>query len=207
VEEGRLTSRGDSQVVIEGGRTTLVEGDTKTTLGSQAKFMVQGKEKTWLWFRTYHDISLNQRWFVEPTNRVTVWWQVLAYLIITIAEVLISVTGLELAYAAAPKSMTGFVTACWLVSVGLGNGVINAPVTRLYPVMQPMAYFGMLAGTLLVVTGGFFFVARQFNRAVAAAEEIPLPELKDDALRAAGDGRTDVIEGEPGGGITGPRQP
>jgi POT family proton-dependent oligopeptide transporter len=116
-------------------------------------------------------LSVQDRWFVEPDDKVTVWWQVFAYLIITIAEILISVTGLELAYTAAPKSMTGFVTGCWLVTVGLGNLVINAPITRLYSSMQPMAYFGMLAVMMLVVTGAFVFVARRFNR---AAESKPL---------------------------------
>ena len=46
-------------------------------------------------------------YWTPDENKVTVWWQVLAFLIITMAEILISVTGLELAYAAAPKSMTG----------------------------------------------------------------------------------------------------
>ncbi len=184
------------QLLIDGGKTTLVEGDKETALPEAETFLVEGKEKQG-WFGPYRDISITQRWFIEPDRRVTVWWQVLAYLVITMAEVLISVTGLELAYAAAPKSMTGFVTACWLVTVGMGDLVINAPITRLYPVMQPTAYFGMLGGALLVVTVAFFFVAVQFNRAVAAAEAIPLPELKDDARFAGADGHTDVIEGEP----------
>jgi POT family proton-dependent oligopeptide transporter len=109
-------------------------------------------------------VKTNDRWFVASRDQVSVWWQVFAYLVITIAEVLISVTGLELAYTAAPKSMTGFVTACWLVTVGMANLFINASVTRVYAVMQPMAYFGMLAGVLLVVTCLFALVARQFNR-------------------------------------------
>ena len=109
-------------------------------------------------------------YWTPDENKVTVWWQVLAFLIITMAEILISVTGLELAYAAAPKSMTGFVTACWLVTVGMADLLINAPVQHLYSTMPPGYYFSGLAVTLLVVTGAFFFVARQFNRTEARAE-------------------------------------
>lgn len=108
-------------------------------------------------------MKINERWFVHPRNQTSVWWQVFAYLIITVAEVLISVTGLELAYAAAPKHLTGFVTACWLLTVGIANLVINAPVTRLYTKMQPFLYFGMLAVVMLVVAGAFVVVARRFN--------------------------------------------
>jgi POT family proton-dependent oligopeptide transporter len=109
--------------------------------------------------------------YVLIQNKVTVWWKVLAFLVITVAEVLISVTGLELGYTAAPKSMSGFVTACWLLTVGMANLAINAPVTRLYKTMPPATYFTLLAVTLLVVTVAFFFVAKQFNRVTAAAAE------------------------------------
>ena len=145
--------------------------------------------------------------WVKDEHKVTVWWEVLAFLVITISEILISVTGLELAYAAAPKSMTGFVTACWLATVGAANFLINTWSGFLYEKFTPTQYFSGLATTLLIVAGGFFFVARQFNRANAQAEQIPLTELKDDARFAGGDGQTDVIEGEMDGGITGPRQP
>ena len=109
-------------------------------------------------------------------TKVTVWWQILAYFIITLAEILISITGLELAFAAAPKSMKGFITSLWLLMVGLANLFINAPVTRLYPgdgdgwhFESPVGYFGMLTGAMLVVTVAFLFVARQFNRSRAAS--------------------------------------
>ena len=36
--------------------------------------------------------------------------------------------------------------------------------------MPPSHYFTGLAVTLLIVTGAFFFVARQFNRTAAGAE-------------------------------------
>jgi solute carrier family 15 (oligopeptide transporter), member 1 len=115
-------------------------------------------------------LQIEDRWFVAPSRQVTVWWLVFAYIIITVAEILISVTGLELAYTAAPKSMTGFVTACWLLTVGLANLLINAYVTRRYTDMQPMHYFAMLTTAMVVVTLAFVFIARRFNRAAPQSE-------------------------------------
>ncbi len=117
--------------------------------------------------------------FVPEDQKVTIWWQVLAFFVITIAEVLISITGLELAFVAAPKTMKSFVTALWLVSVGIGNLFFNAPVGRLYPVMTPGAYFMMLAGMMVVVTVAFYFVASRFNRrmdALKPEDDEPTPE-------------------------------
>jgi dipeptide/tripeptide permease len=130
----------------------LEKGEKETIAEGQLKAHAEGK------------MEVDGRWFVAPENKVTVWWQVFAYLVITVAEVLISVTGLELGYTAAPKSMTGFVTGIWLFTVGMGNLFINAPVTRLYTSMQPTMYFAMLAVTLLAVGITFLFVARRFNQ-------------------------------------------
>jgi POT family proton-dependent oligopeptide transporter len=105
--------------------------------------------------------------WVKPAERVTVWWQVLAYLIITVAEILISVTGLELAFVAAPPTMKSFVTGCWLAVVFLANLLINAPITRLYPTMAPGVYFAMLGAAMVLVVVVFLPVAAKFNRMMA----------------------------------------
>jgi POT family proton-dependent oligopeptide transporter len=129
----------------------LEKDEKKVLLEGDVKAVVEG------------DLGVDKRWFVAPDKQVTVWWLVFAYVVITIAEVLISVTGLELAYTAAPKRMTGFVTACWLLTVSLANLLINAPITRMYTKMQPMAYFAMLSGAMLVISIAFVFMARRFN--------------------------------------------
>jgi POT family proton-dependent oligopeptide transporter len=57
-----------------------------------------------------------------------VMWQVIPYLAITAAEVLISVTGLEFAYSQAPKFMKSTITSFWLLTTFFGNllaGIIN----------------------------------------------------------------------------------
>ena len=105
---------------------------------------------------------------------------VLAYIVITAAEILISITGLELAYVVAPRSLSGFVTACWLATVGLANLAINKPVSGLYATMTPSDYFLMLAVAGAVVTVLFIPVARRFDlmlalkaRNAAATQEMP----------------------------------
>jgi POT family proton-dependent oligopeptide transporter len=130
---------------------------------------------------------------------VGIWWQALAYLVITVAEILISVTGLELAFVAAPKSMKSFVTAMWLLTVFMANFFINAPVTRLYAVMPPSQYFAMLAVTLVVVAVIFVFVARRFNRLTAEAAAVlaaaaPAGESST-AIQAAGPAQSGIQPG------------
>jgi POT family proton-dependent oligopeptide transporter len=51
----------------------------------------------------------------------TVWWQMLAYVLITAAEVLVSVVGLEFSYTQAPRKMKSVVMALWFLSVSAGN--------------------------------------------------------------------------------------
>jgi POT family proton-dependent oligopeptide transporter len=116
-------------------------------------------------------VTLEDTEWVPPAQRVSAWWQILAYFILTLAEILISVTGLELAFVAAPQTMKSFVTACWLVTVGMANLFINAPVTRLYPSMEPGTYFFMLSGAVVVVIVLFIPLAARFNRGMAANAE------------------------------------
>jgi len=109
---------------------------------------------------------------IAAAARISLFWQIIPYVIITIAEICISVVGLELAFTAAPASMKSFITACWLLTVFFGD-ILNAQITPLYNEtvlgysIMPGVYF--LASTLLMVpvTAAFAFMARRFNRAAA----------------------------------------
>jgi POT family proton-dependent oligopeptide transporter len=52
---------------------------------------------------------------------VSVWWQILAYVILTAGEVLVSITGLEYSYKQAPLSMKSFIMALFYLSISVGN--------------------------------------------------------------------------------------
>ena len=58
---------------------------------------------------------------IQGGHVVSVWWQILAYVVLTCGEVLVSITGLEFSYKQAPLSMKSFIMALFYLSVSLGN--------------------------------------------------------------------------------------
>jgi POT family proton-dependent oligopeptide transporter len=115
----------------------------------------------------------------DSIQKVSILWIVFGYIVMTAGEVLLYGTGLELAYAAAPKSMKGFVTACFLVTIMVGDlidgfvlgqlygGSLTDPVEARGPLL-PGPFFGMAALIALAGTIAFIFVGRRFDRANAA---------------------------------------
>ena len=102
-------------------------------------------------------------------DKVSGWWIVLAYFVLTAGEVLLYGTGLELAFTAAPANMKSFITACFLLTNTLGN-LVNSQYLPLYQKTIPASqFYALTAGIVLAATVAFFFVGRQFNRAQAAA--------------------------------------
>jgi POT family proton-dependent oligopeptide transporter len=96
--------------------------------------------------------------------KVSAWWIVLGYAVLTVGEILVYGTGLELSYTAAPENMKGFITACFLVTNTLGN-LINSQLSPLYKKDIPEgAFFALTAGIVLAASVAFYFVGKRFNR-------------------------------------------
>ncbi|MEO0603250.1 MAG: POT family MFS transporter [Myxococcota bacterium] len=58
---------------------------------------------------------------IEAGQTPSILWQVLAYVIITSAEIMVSIVSLEFAYTQAPKRMKSFVMGVYFLGVSLGN--------------------------------------------------------------------------------------
>src|SRR5439155_20166885 len=82
-------------------------------------------------------------------EKVSAWWMVLGFFVLTIGEILVYGTGLELSYTAAPQNMKGFVTACFLVTNTLGN-LINTQVSPLYKKTISEGYFFVATACIVV---------------------------------------------------------
>src|SRR5712692_5906009 len=68
--------------------------------------------------------ALIQRW-IEQGQHPHIGWQVIQYVIIAVAETLVSVTSLEFAYTQAPKSMKGAIMSLWFLTLGTGSFVTS----------------------------------------------------------------------------------
>lgn len=88
---------------------------------------------------------------------VHVLWQVFPYLVMTQAEVMVSITGLEFAYTQAPKKMKSTIMGFWLLSVSLGNK-LTAVLTG-FGDLSLTGFFWLFAGLMAAAAVLFTFRA------------------------------------------------
>lgn len=65
---------------------------------------------------------------IDAGLKPSINWQLLAYVILTLGEAMVSITGLEFSYTQAPNSMKSSVMALWLLTVASGElfvGLVN----------------------------------------------------------------------------------
>ena len=79
----------------------------------------------------------------SPANSVWIGWQFWQYFILTVGEVLVSVTGLEFAYSQAPRKMKSTVMGFWLLTSTLGNALV---VYLAGLGLAPVPFFYLCAG-------------------------------------------------------------
>ena len=108
-----------------------------------------------------------QTW-IDAGQTPSIGWQLLAYLILTAAEVLVSITCLEFSYTQAPPNLKSLVMAAFLMSVSIGN-LFTAGVN--YFIQRPdgstalegSAYYLFFAGLMLATAILFVPVAARFK--------------------------------------------
>jgi proton-dependent oligopeptide transporter, POT family len=94
-------------------------------------------------------------------------WQLLAYVILTLGEAMVSITGLEFSYTQAPNSMKSSVMALWLLAVSAGNFFdaqfnswdLNPDGTHKLTDYQFFTFFTILmfaAGVVFVIVASFY---------------------------------------------------
>lgn len=105
-----------------------------------------------------------QFWMDSSVDKINVMWQFFPYLIITIAEIMISITGLEFAYTQAPRSMKSSIMSIWLLTVFFGN-LLTAYVSKLENLI-PIAstgYFMFFAGLMAFFAFVFWYMGTKYK--------------------------------------------
>ncbi|WP_237228775.1 POT family MFS transporter [Rubinisphaera sp. JC750] len=95
-------------------------------------------------------------------------WQFWSYALITAAEIMVSITGLEFSYTQAPKRMKSFVMGFYLLSVSLGN-IFVAAVNHFIQdengqsTLSNVEYYWFFTGCM-AVTAVLYVIFSQFYR-------------------------------------------
>lgn len=100
---------------------------------------------------------------IEGGNQLNVMWQFFPYLIITMAEVMISITGLEFAYTQAPRAMKSTIMSMWLLTVFFGN-ILDAYVAqvKIFEVASTK-YFLFFSALMFIFAIGFSLIAKNYK--------------------------------------------
>jgi POT family proton-dependent oligopeptide transporter len=95
-------------------------------------------------------------------------WQILAFVVITAAEVMVSITCLEFSYTQAPLKLKSLIMGLFLLSVSLGNGftaLVNFWIQKPDGSVSLTGsdYYLFFAGVMLVVACMFLFVVGKYQ--------------------------------------------
>ena len=106
-----------------------------------------------------------------------IFWQFVAYVFITAAEILVSITGLEFSYTQAPRKMKSVVMALYFGSITLGTfftylvNKLNAHDGKLY--LEGADYYLFFTRLMLAASVLFIFVAAKFKTQTIIQEQSP----------------------------------
>jgi proton-dependent oligopeptide transporter, POT family len=106
-------------------------------------------------------------------------WQLLAYVLLTSAEVMVSVTCLEFSYTQAPRRMKSFIMAFFMLSVAVGNLFTSAVNFFIQnqdgsSKLAGAAYFWFFTLLMLITSVLFLFVAGRYREVVYVQDEQPV---------------------------------
>ena len=121
-------------------------------------------------------IGMVQSW-LDAGQTPSIAWQVVAYAILTAAEVLVSITCLEFSYTQAPNKMKSLIMGFFMLSVSIGN-IFTAMVNVFIQnpdgssKLEGASYFYFFAGTMMVTSMLFLLVLKYYKPKTYLHEEI-----------------------------------
>ena len=141
---------------------------------------------------------------IDSGQTPSIAWQLLAYVLLTSGEVMISITGLEFSYTQAPKTMKSVVMALWLFSVSLGNLFTSAVNHAIQTpgVGEVVAEINSSTGVGRAVTGDWTYSVENRDWAADPADEVTAAPSADGDGSASDEGEAAPEKSESPKGLT-----
>ena len=115
---------------------------------------------------------------IDNGETPSIGWQLLAYVVLTAGEVMVSITCLEFSYTQAPRAMKSFVMAFFMLSISIGNLFTSAVNFMIINPdgssrLEGADYFLFFTLLMLVTAVLFVFMARFYRGRTWLHEEQP----------------------------------
>ena len=126
--------------------------------------------------------ALVEHWIAQGQTP-SIAWQLLAYVVLTSGEILVSITCLEFSYTQAPKTLKSLVMALFLMSVSIGN-LFTAAVNFFIQnedgtsKLEGPEYYLFFAGVMAVTAVLFIPVAMRYREKTYIQDEEDAPVKK-----------------------------
>eukprot|EP00092_Neocalanus_flemingeri_P038886 GFUD01042334.1.p1 GENE.GFUD01042334.1~~GFUD01042334.1.p1 ORF type:complete len:749 (-),score=165.53 GFUD01042334.1:67-2313(-) len=103
-------------------------------------------------------------YFVTSPNSVHIFWLLPQYAVVTIGEILFSITSMEFAYSQAPPSMKSVIQALYLMTTAVGN-LITMVIVEIFSAIGLEQYleFFTFAGLMTVVSFILMWLASRYE--------------------------------------------
>ncbi|GAC1595939.1 MAG: hypothetical protein NVS4B10_04700 [Myxococcales bacterium] len=98
---------------------------------------------------------------VAAGHRISILWQILPYAVLTVSEILVSVTGLEFAYTQAPRTMKSVIQSFWTLTVAAAN--LAVALASAFAFFKGTALFFYYAAFAYLAAIGLALVARRYK--------------------------------------------
>ena len=110
---------------------------------------------------------------VSAGQRISVVWQVLPYIVLTVGEILVSVTGLEFAYTQAPLTMKSVIQSFWNLTTAAAN--LAVALASAFAVFRGTGLFFYYAAFAYLAAAALALVARRY-KVVEWYQRTPAPQ-------------------------------
>jgi POT family proton-dependent oligopeptide transporter len=101
---------------------------------------------------------------VAPVHRVSAWWLILAYGVLSLGELMLSPMGLSLVSKVAPVRMRGLMMGGWFAATAIGNKLTG--VAKYWDLWSHANFFIILASMALIMAVVLFILLRPLKRAM-----------------------------------------
>jgi POT family proton-dependent oligopeptide transporter len=101
---------------------------------------------------------------VAPTTRVSAWWLILAYLVLSLGELMLSPMGLALVSKVAPIRMRGMMMGGWFAATAIGNKLTG--VARYWDLWSHSYFFMLLASMALIMAVVLLVLLKPLKKAM-----------------------------------------